>query len=386
MRFSRRVPSLVPNRMAEALGRLRRTGVPLIDLTCSNPTRVGLSYPGDLLAPLAGAGALTYEPDPLGHPAARAAVVHDLARLGIGLEPRHVLLTASTSEAYGFLFKLLCDPGDEVLVPQPSYPLFEHLTALDAVRAVPYALDPHAAWRIDAGAIDRAATSRTRAVLVVSPNNPTGSTLSPADLADVSGICARRQLALVGDEVFADYLFGDEPFTSVLHQESCLTFGLGGLSKTIGLPQVKLAWVAVTGPDALVRPALDRLELIGDTYLPVSMPVQLALPALFERGAAVREAIRRRLVENRNVLEATVARTPACSTVAPRGGWSAAIRVPAVRPEEDLALELLERHGVIVTPGYFFDFPAEAWLVVSLLGRPDEFAAGLSRLLEAAGA
>ena len=282
----------------------------LIDLTGSNPTRAGLRYPDDLLDPLAGRAGLDYAPDPRGLPAARAAVVAELARHGATVDPGRIVLTASTSEAYAFLFKVLCDPGDEVLVPVPSYPLFEILSGLEAVRAVPYPLDPHGGWSYDVDAIAARVTSRTRAVIVVSPNNPTGTVLSAADVRALSACCTTHGLALVADEVFVDYRLpaaSAHPST-VLTDTTCLTVSLGGLSKAVGLPQLKLAWMAVAGPDREARDLLDRLELVGDSFLSVGTPIQAALPAILARGAIVRDQIRAR-----------VARQPRRAATSPRG-------------------------------------------------------------------
>ena len=353
----------------------------MLDLTDTNPTRAGLSYPSDLLAPLADPAGLRYTPDPRGLPSARAAVSGELRRGGVAVPPERIVLTSSTSEAYGFLFKLLCDPDDEVLVPVPSYPLFEHLGALDAIRVVPYPLDAHGAWGLDVDALAARITPRTRAVLVVSPNNPTGSALTAGELPAVATLCATRGLALVGDEVFADYRFDGRSGPSVLQQDRCLTFGLGGLSKSIGLPQLKLAWIGVSGPASLVDPALARLELIADTYLPVSTPVQLALPSLLVRGAVVRSAIQERVRANLSWLRTRLARTPACSLVEPAGGWSAVLRVPAIDGEDALVIGLLERHHVFVLPGTSTDFPCEAWLVLSLLVAPGVFSESVERIL-----
>jgi alanine-synthesizing transaminase len=383
--FSRRLPDLARNRLAVALDRLAARGASFLDLTETNPTRAGLDYPADLLAPLGAPACLSYDPEPRGLLTARQAVAAHLERLGSEVSADDLLLTASTSEAYGFLFKLLCDPGDEVLVPTPSYPLFEHLTMLEDVRAVPYGLDAAGGWSIDLAAIERHTGSRTRAVLVVSPNNPTGSMLGAGEIDALSRFCASRDVTLIGDEVFADYRFATgragPPFASVLSQSRCLTFGLGGLSKSVGLPQIKLAWIAVRGPEPLRAEAQARLDVIADTYLSVGTPVQCALPDLFARGAEVRRRIQDRIERNLTALRAALARCPALGLSEPAGGWSAAIRVPATRPEEDLVVDLLERHAVRVLPGYFFDFRSEAWIVVSLLVRPGTFDEGLERLL-----
>lgn len=387
VRFSSRLPGLDRNRLAGALEGMATRGQPFIDLTETNPTRVGLAYPVDLLGELGSAVGLSYDPEPCGLSSARRAVAADLSRLGLDVPAEDVVLTASTSEAYGFLFRLLCDPGDEVVVPTPSYPLFEHLAMLDGVRAVPCALDPAGQWSVDLAAVDRVVGPRTRAILVVSPNNPTGSMLRADEVSALSAYCAARGLALVGDEVFADYRFasggGRPAFASVLGQSACLTFALGGLSKTIGLPQLKLAWIALGGPRPARLEARARLEVIADTYLSVATPVQRALPSLFARGSAVREQIQARVERNLERLRDAIGASAALGLSEPAGGWSAAIRVPAVRSEESLALDLLERHAVRVLPGYFFDFPSEAWVVVSLLVAPDAFDEGVHRLVRA---
>ncbi|MEZ5293666.1 MAG: pyridoxal phosphate-dependent aminotransferase [Vicinamibacterales bacterium] len=382
VRSSRLPRDLAPNRLSDAIARRRVSGPPPIDLTESNPTRVGLSYPPDLLAPLASEAATRYEPRALGLPSARAAAASDFARRGVEMPARRVCLTASTSEAYSWLFKLLCEPGDRVLVPRPSYPLFEHLTSLEAVEASPYELDLHGHWRLDVAALARQIDARTKAVLVVSPNNPTGSVLDHDELDALAEVCAARDVALVGDEVFADYrLDGRPPAPSVAQQSKALAFALGGLSKTVGLPQVKLGWIGVAGPEAAVDDALQGLELVADTFLSVSTPVQVALPSLLARGTAVREAIRERTGRNLDALRRAVDGHPAVTILPPAGGWCAVLQVPAVRSEEHLVLDLLEQDGVIVHPGYFFDFPREAFVVVSLLVEPAPFDAAMARVL-----
>jgi aspartate/methionine/tyrosine aminotransferase len=378
---SRLPPDRAPNRFSQALARARTKG-PLIDLTAANPTVAGFAYPLDLLESLADPGGLVYRPSPLGLADARAAAAATFARRGLNIEADRIVLTASTSEAYSILFKLLCDPGgSRVLTPVPSYPLFDHLTALDGVEQARYALAYHGAWTIDLPSLDAAWTPATRAVLCVTPNNPTGSALHAGDADELVTRCAARGAALILDEVFCDYgLRGDLEEPTSLCLPDALTFRLGGLSKTIGLPQVKLGWLAVQGPDAQVAEALDRLAFISDTYLSVSTPVQLALPRLLDRGGAVRAQILDRVRRNYAALRDIVAH-PGASVLAADGGWSGVLRVPATRSEESLALDLLERDAVVVHPGFFFDFPHEAFLVVSLLPRPEEFARG-ARLIE----
>jgi hypothetical protein len=327
--------------------------------------------------------AMRYDPHPCGRPEAREAVSADYHRRGLTVPADRIVLTASTSEAYALLFKLLCDPGDEVLVPRPSYPLFEHLTRLDNVRPVPYELAYEGAWRVNLDSVSRGLTDRTRAVLLVSPNNPTGSVVTAGELSAIGGLCSRRGVAIIGDEVFADYPLGGDrlPGPSVLEAPDALTFGLGGLSKSIGLPQVKLGWLAASGPDALVGTALERLEIIADAYLSVSTSVQLAAGHLLSAGADVRAQIGARVRANLESLTAAARRHPTCTVLHADAGWSAVVQVPATLDEEALVLDLLERCGVLVHPGYFFDFPREAFLVVSLLVRPEEFQVGAEKML-----
>jgi alanine-synthesizing transaminase len=327
---------------------------------------------------------LLYEPSALGLPGARAAVAHDYARHGINVTPDRVVLTASSSEAYSVLFKLLCAPaGDAVMLPVPSYPLFDHLTRLDGVRSIPYRLEYHGRWAIDFDALDQGWTDAVRAVLAVSPNNPTGSMLTGAERAALAERCAARDAALIVDEVFADYpLSSREP--SPQDRSVCLTFRLGGLSKSAGLPQIKLGWILVDGPEALARGALDRLELICDTYLSVSTPVQLAAPSLIAAGAAVRAGILDRIRDNDHELRTLAAAYPCIHVLPCEAGWSAVLRVPSTRTEEDLVIELLERDGVLVHPGFLFDFAHESFLVVSLLPERPVFVEGVRRVLERA--
>lgn len=382
-RRSTRLPrDLAPNRLSAAITRTRASGRSILDLTESNPTRVGLPYPADLLASLGASEALHYDPQPFGRLSARAAVADDFARRGVVVPPNRICLAASTSEAYSWIFKLLCEPGDRVLVPRPSYPLFEHLTALECVEAAPYELELHGAWRIDVAALARQIDERVKAVLVVSPNNPTGSVLHRDELEALADVCAARGMAIVGDEVFADYrLDGELPAQSVVEQSSALAFALGGLSKSVGLPQVKVAWMALGGPEAAVAEAAAGLEIIADGFLSVSTPAQVALPQLLARGAAVRAAIRTRLSRNLSALRQATASVPATTLLAPVGGWSAVVQVPSIGGEERLVLDLLEHDGVLVHPGYFFDFPREAFVVVSLLVPPDVFDPAIARLL-----
>jgi aspartate/methionine/tyrosine aminotransferase len=368
-----------------AVTALRAARTPLIDLTLSNPTGAGFAYPPDLLVPLADARGLSYAPEPLGMRDAREAVAAEYARRDVTADPARIALTASTSEAYSLLFKLLCDPGDEVLIPQPSYPLFEHLTRLDGVAAVPYRLEYHGRWSIDVDSVQQALSRHTRALLVVSPNNPTGNHVDTDDFEALARICAGREIAIISDEVFADYPLGNtgRPRPLLLDREDVLGFTLGGLSKSVGLPQAKLGWMLVSGDPARVRAAMSRLELICDTYLSVSTSVQLAAAELFRRGAVVREQIQLRVRNHYARCSELVGRRPSCRLLHADGGWYGVIQVPTRISEEELALALLSDAHVLIHPGYFFDFAAESFLVVSLLPPDATFIEGVSRVLDA---
>jgi alanine-synthesizing transaminase len=382
--FSSRVTSdLGSNRLSRAVADARASGRAFIDLTQSNPTRAGFEYPDYLLSALADARGLKYEPAPFGLIAARQAVARDYERRGVSVSAERIALTASTSEAYSLLFKLLADAGDEVLAPRPSYPLFDHLARLDAVALRAYDLEYHDGWSIDMASVERAISGRTRAVIVVTPNNPTGSFVSRQELKRLEAICADRGIAIVADEVFADYQVRPGACVDagrMLDVRQGLVFSLGGLSKSVGLPQVKLGWMAAAGADAVVGEALARLELICDTYLSVSTPIQAAAAELLSRGAAVRQQIQSRIAWNYRTLSEQLLATPSCTLLAADGGWSAIVRVPSIGSEEDLVVDLVGQ-GVLVHPGYFFDFPNESYLVVSLLPAEDEFAEGVSRVL-----
>jgi aspartate/methionine/tyrosine aminotransferase len=396
--FSSRVTAqLEPNRLTQEILRTRASGRDVIDLTVTNPTVAGIEYPASLLAALGDPASARYDPHPLGLQCAREAVARDYERRGVHVPPDRIVLTASTSEAYSILFKLLCDPaGDSVMVPVPSYPLFEHLTALDGVTASPYPLEYHGRWTVDFQALDERWTSSVRAVLAVSPNNPTGSVMGTEEIEELSARCAARNAAHIIDEVFDDYPLRaggagdlrlratDLPVTGGRSRAGALTFRLGGLSKSVGLPQVKLGWIAIDGPDRLLAEALHRLELICDTYLSVSTPVQAAAGRLLAEGAVVRERILGRVRANEATLRRAVEECPSIEALGTDAGWSAVLRVPATRSEEDLVVELLARDGVLVHPGFFFDFPHEAFVVLSLLPDPARFLDGVRRLVRRA--
>jgi len=383
--FSKRTDwALAPNRIARVLAARRAAGRPVLDLAESNPTRAGIPYPADLLSLLADPAGLRYEPAAQGRLEAREAVAADYTRHGVAVSADDVLLTASTSEAYAFAFKLLCDPGDDVLIPAPSYPLFDFLAGLENVQVRGYPLLlAGGEWHTDVGEIESQVGPRTRAVVVVNPNNPTGSFLKQDEAAALHDLAARRDLAIVSDEVFLDYAQGDDPrrFGTLAAPGPSLALAMGGLSKACGLPQLKLGWMVMSGPEAVKGAARERLEVVADTYLSVGTPVQIAAASLLARRAALQAPIAARVRENHRALAAQV-RGTAASLLPAEGGWYAVLQVPAVRSEEDLAVLLLEEDGVLVHPGFFFGFPREAFLVLSLLCPPDVLAEGTRRLLD----
>jgi alanine-synthesizing transaminase len=385
--FSARLPWIAAeNRLAEREAARRSTDRPVLDLTVTNPTQVGLSYPAQSLASALGdPGVALYEPLPFGAPAAREAIAADFARRGATVDAGAIALTASSSESYGLLFKLLCNPGDVVLVPQPSYPLFEYLARLEGVEPRPYQLSYDGRWRVD---FDSLKMEGVRAICVVNPNNPTGSFLSRDEWSRLSALAAEQDIPVIVDEVFADYAFTpavDAAVTIAAHPSPALTFSLGGLSKAAGLPQMKLGWIATTGPQELVGEALRRLDLVCDTYLSVGTPVQRALPALLACGADLRVQIGKRAVANRQRLATTFGRNSPCTLLPAEGGWSAILRVPAVMSDEDWAVTLLDRDGVLVQPGYFFDLEVGTTLVLSLLTHPATLAEGARRIAARVG-
>ncbi|HWQ32767.1 MAG TPA: pyridoxal phosphate-dependent aminotransferase [Blastocatellia bacterium] len=376
--------NLETNRLAQALAERRNSGAEILDLTESNPTRAGFVYPADeILNALAEPRALRYDPRPQGLLTARQAVAAYYRKRGEAVDPAHICLTASTSEAYSWLFKLLADQGDNVLIPQPGYPLFDFLAALEGLELRPYELawTQTSGWRVDFDSVRQALNERTRAIVVVTPNNPTGSFIKADELSRLNEICAAHRLALIADEVFADYALDPEAsIAPALTAESeALTFVLNGLSKTLALPQMKLGWIITGGPNELRREALERLELIADTFLPVNTPVQCALPAWFELRAAIQAQILDRVRDNYVWLSDAVKDSP-CRLLKVEGGWSAPLEVPRFYSEEEWTLRLLAE-GVLIHPGYFFDFHREAFLVLSLLAPQSDFREAVARML-----
>ena len=384
--FARRTNwKLAPNRLAQALQRLQAAGTQIIDLTESNPTRCGLRYEdAHILSALSQPESLGYHPDPKGLRSARESVAAYYAGRGGDsprIDPDRITLTTGTSEGYSFVFRLLCDPGDEVLVPSPSYPLFELLADVQDVKLVPYLLFYDHGWQMDMHSLQAALSPRARAVLVVHPNNPTGSYIKPAEAEELSRLCHERGLALVADEVFLDYEHRAPLRASFAGNEKALTFVLSGLSKICALPQMKVAWIVTSGPQELEFPARERLEVIADTYLSLSTPLQLAAPRLLAQRLAARGQLLERIAANLAELDAQLARQKMCRRLELEGGWYGVLRVPVTGSDEELALALLEQHSVLVHPGHFYDFPTDGYLVLSLIVPGEQFQEGVTRLL-----
>jgi hypothetical protein len=376
--------SLTPNRLSELVRERRQQQLPLLDLTESNPTRCGFAYDAEeILGALADRRALAYEPDPRGLLSARQAVASYYAERGVKVDPGQVFLTTSTSEAYSYVFRLLADSGDAILVPQPSYPLFDFLGGLNDLELVPYPLVFDQGWQMDLATLEARLGPRVRAILVVHPNNPTGSFVRCSELEFLVQSCRRRGLALVADEVFADYAWGGDGGRVVSHAvvSEVLTFTLSGLSKISGLPQMKLAWLVASGPSACLQDALARLEVIADTYLSVSAPLAYALPKCLESRRTLQPQILARV--RANLLRLDQALTPNLPVTCGRidGGWYAILKLPPTRSDEAWAVDLLEHDGVLVHPGHFFDFGADGYLVISLLPPPGTFEEGIRKLL-----
>jgi alanine-synthesizing transaminase len=394
---------LSQNRFARAVEEARAGGETILDLTVSNPTRVGLKYDsGAILAALSSQEVLDYDPQAKGLLRAREAVARyygdmsahrekDVAsnvstEVDNEVDPERIVLTTSTSEGYSFVFRLLCNPGDELLVPKPSYPLFEFLADLQDVTLVPYPLIYDHGWQIDFHSIKQAVTARTRGIVLVHPNNPTGSYVKAAEIELLNSICGKRGLALIVDEVFLDYKIdhGGTPASgcpSFAHNQDILTFTLSGLSKISALPQMKVAWIVTSGPPDQVSEAMERLEVIADTYLSMNAPVQCAVPTLLGQRRNIQAQLLERVKINLLELDLHLASQKACNRLKVEGGWYAVLRVPVTRSDEDLAIELVRQHSVLVHPGHFYDFPSDGYLILSLIGPGDEFRTAVSRLL-----
>jgi alanine-synthesizing transaminase len=378
--------NLSQNKLASAMAAVIASGATVLDLTASNPTTVGIEYPQEeILKALAQPNSLTYEPAARGMSAAREAVASYYADLGILISREDVVLTVSTSEAYSYVFRLLCDPGDEVLVPAPSYPLFDFLAEIQDVRLVPYELVYDHGWQIEFESLRKGISKRTRAIMVVHPNNPTGQYVKQWEMDCLNAICKHHELAIVADEVFLDYSLDGGVRPSFAANKGALTFTLSGLSKISGLPQMKSAWLVVSGPEAMAREADARLEVIADTYLSPNAPMQWALPNLLEMRQGIQRQLSARVLENMRTLDQLLEAKSSCKRLAVEGGWYAVLRVPVTRTDEELAIELLTTKQVMVHPGHFYNFPGDGYLIVSLITKNEEFREGVVRLLELIG-
>jgi alanine-synthesizing transaminase len=374
--------NLETNRLSAALAAHRAAGKPLIDLTLSNPTECGFQYDEEaILSALRNPAALRYEPNPRGLAVARSAVAQYYAERAAIVSNDDIFLTTSTSEAYSYVFRTLCNPDDELLIPAPSYPLFEFLADIQDVRLAGYPLVYDYGWQIDFHALELAITPRTRGVIVVHPNNPTGHFAKPEEMRKLSEICAARGIAIIADEVFLDFALNEKQIATFAANSGALTFTMSGLSKICGLPQMKAAWLMASGPEAWKTEALARLEVIADTYLSMSAPIQLAITALLEQRHAFQKQVIARVNENLSELDKQLGGQKSCSRLKVEGGWNAVIRVPATRSDEELALELLVTRGVYVHPGHFYDFSSEGIVMVSLITPEKEFLRGLRQLL-----
>jgi aspartate/methionine/tyrosine aminotransferase len=374
--------NLEANRLSAALVAHRAAGKPLIDLTVSNPTECGFHYDEDaILNALRNPAALKYEPNPRGLAVAREAAAKYYAEHGAVVSPDDIFLTTSTSEAYSYVFRTLCDPEDEVLIPEPSYPLFEFLADIQDVRLVRYPLVYDYGWQIDFHALEQAITPRTRGVIVVHPNNPTGHFCKAEEMRKLNEICASREIAIVADEVFLDFALADKRHPTFAANSGALTFTMSGLSKICGLPQMKAAWLIVSGAGSAKTEAIARVEVIADTYLSLNAPVQWALPEFLRLRDEFEAQLMARVNGNLAELDRQLAGQKLCSRLEVEGGWNAVLRVPAIRSDEELALELLAAKGVYVHPGHFYDFASKGYLVVSLITPAREFGDGIKAVL-----
>jgi alanine-synthesizing transaminase len=373
-----------PNRLTELYNLIQESGRQILDLTKSNPTECGFTYPSnEILSAFNNPRLLHYQPDPQGTIPARKAVCSYYSGKGVDISPHQVFLTASTSEAYSIIFKLLCNAGDDVLIPKPSYPLFDYLAQINDVHLNQYPLRYDGEWHIDPESLFEAITPMTKAIVLIHPHNPTGMFLKNQELEKLVAIAGHHNLALIVDEVFLDYGFEEraERIVSTASERRVLTFTMNGISKMVGLPQMKLGWIVLSGPDNLLAEASHRLEILCDTFLSVNTPVQEALRILLEAGDAVREQIQSRTKNNFTVLSQLL-NSGKCSLLNCEGGWYGIIRVPRTKPDEEWCLELLGKCGVYVYPGYFFDFEEEGYLIVSLLTEETVFREAATKILE----
>lgn len=374
--------NLTTNRLAEAFARHRATGKPLFDLTVSNPTECGFVYDNDaILQALSNPSATIYQPEPRGLATARHAIAEYYGARGCDVPVEDILLTTSTSEAYSFVFRLLCNPGDELLIPAPSYPLLDYLADIQDVKLIRYPLFYDHGWEIDFHVLEQAITQRTRGVIVVHPNNPTGHYTNSAAMKRLNEICSVKNLAIVADEVFLDFSLTQELHPSFAANREALTFTMSGLSKIAGLPQMKAAWLVTSGPEQWKSQARARLDVIADAYLSMNAPIQLAVPSFLQQRHAFQKQLIARVRGNLCELDRQIAAQKSCGRLKVEGGWCVVLRVPATRPDEELAVDLLESSGVYVHPGHFYDFPSDGYLIASLITPEHDFAEGIRCLL-----
>ena len=374
--------NLKSNHLSEALAQHRAANKLLLDLTVSNPTECGFLYDrGSILQALANPASLSYNPEPKGMLSAREGIAEYYSAHGIAIPPENVILTTSTSEAYSFTFRILCSPGDQVLIPEPSYPLCSFLADIHDVKLVSYPLLYDHAWQIDFHALQQAVTPRTRGIIVVNPNNPTGHFCKADEIQKLNEVCSSSRIAIIADEVFLDFHLETKRPPSFAANNTSLTFTMSGLSKIAGLPQMKAAWLLTSGPEELKAPALSRLEVIADTFLSTNTPIQLAIPRFLELRHGFQNQLMARIRRNLAKLDAQLAAQSSCSRLEVEGGWYTVLRVPVTRPDEDLAVELLNTQGIYVHPGHFYDFPADGYLIVSLITPAESFDEGIRRLL-----
>jgi alanine-synthesizing transaminase len=376
---------LAQNRFTQSIEQARAAGKKLLDLSASNPTRIGLTYDAPaILTSLQSSQALDYDPQSKGILPARQAVSNYYrdARAIRDLDAERIVLTTSTSEGYSFVFRLLGNAGDEILVPKPSYPLFEFLADLQDVKLVPYPLLYDHGWQMDFPSMEKAITRRTRAVVIVHPNNPTGSYVHPEEFELLNSFCRKHGLALIVDEVFLDYRIEDQPRASFAGNNDVLTFTLSGLSKISALPQMKVAWIVISGPAEQREAAVGRLDVTADTYLSMNAPVQWAISALLDQRHDIQKQLLGRVKANLTELDRQIAGQNICQRLCVEGGWYAILRVPVTCTDEDLAIELVQDQSVLVHPGHFYDFPADGYLIISLIAKEDEFREGISRVIQ----
>jgi alanine-synthesizing transaminase len=374
--------NLNSNRLSEALAKHRAAGKPLLDLSASNPTECGFEYDRQaILKALSNPESLSYDPDAKGLLSARRAVAEYYSTLEIIVPVEDIILTTSTSEAYSFAFRVLCNPDDELLIPEPSYPLFSFLADIHDVKLVGYPLLYDHGWQIDFHALQQSITARTRGVIVVNPNNPTGHFCKPGEMEKLNEICSSRRIAIIADEVFLDFHLAATRPRSFAANTGSLTFTMSGLSKISGLPQMKAAWLIASGPQELKSEALARLEVIADTFLSMNAPVQRAMPLLLELRHGFQKQVLARVRKNLAELDKQMSVQSSCTRLDMEGGWYAVVRVPATRSDEDVAIELLNAQGVYVHPGHFYDFPTDGYLIVSLIALESDFNEGIKRLL-----